>query len=204
MKREREAGKERRGLVRGALVLAIAAAAVATLSGCKLREGIPFWKFWQSSPSKQTSESKTQQAPQMEFPSNVQPPPEVSSAITPPIRSGLLQPTEHLRTVYFDYDSAVLTEEAKGILEQNAEWLREHPALDVQVEGHCDERGTVEYNFSLGQRRADAVRDFLVSHGINPDSIHTISYGEERPVDPGHDEEAWRKNRRVQFLIYQK
>lgn len=107
-----------------------------------------------------------------------------------------------LRTVYFEFDSARLTDQAKETLRQNAKWLLEHPEIEVQVQGHCDERGTVEYNFNLGQRRADAVKKFLVDLGVSPSRIHTISYGEERPAVPGHNEEAWRWNRRAEFHAY--
>lgn len=107
-----------------------------------------------------------------------------------------------LRTVYFDFDSAALTAETRAALENNAQWLLQHPGIQIQIEGHCDERGTIEYNYNLGQRRANSVKEFLISRGIDPATIHTISYGEERPVDPGHDESAWQKNRRAQFLIY--
>jgi len=112
----------------------------------------------------------------------------------------VIQPA--LKTVYFDFDSAELTGETKEVLRQNAAWLREHPQVEVQAQGHCDERGTVEYNFNLGQRRADAVKSFLVGLGVAADRIHTISYGEERPAVLGHNEEAWRLNRRVEFHAY--
>jgi peptidoglycan-associated lipoprotein len=182
----------------------VLAGALVTMTACKLREGIPFWKFWQTKPSAETAEAKPQQAPKIEPPCTAEPPPGLLTAVPPPLRSGALHPTEHLRTVYFDYDSAALTGEAQKILSENALWLRERANIEVQIEGHCDERGTVEYNFNLGQRRADAVRDFLISQGISPNILHTISFGEERPVDPAHNEDAWRKNRRVQFLVYEK
>jgi len=106
-----------------------------------------------------------------------------------------------LRTVYFAFDSARLSDEALATLEANARWLREHPEFRVIVEGHCDERGTTEYNLNLGARRAAAIRDHLVRLGIPADRIETVSYGEERPVDPGHDESAWSKNRRGEFRL---
>jgi len=112
------------------------------------------------------------------------------------------QPSAELQTVYFDFDSAELTDQAKATLDQNTIWLTQNPGVHVLIEGHCDERGTVEYNLNLGQRRADSVREYLVSKNLDPATLHTISYGEERPVDEGHDEAAWAKNRRVQFLVY--
>lgn len=104
-----------------------------------------------------------------------------------------------LDTVYFDFDQAVLSEQAKDILARNAEWLRSNGQVRVQVEGHCDERGTAEYNLALGERRAEAVKSYLSSLGVEATRLVTISYGKERPTDPGSGEEAWTRNRRVEF-----
>lgn len=109
------------------------------------------------------------------------------------------QVEEALKMVHFDFDSAALTDEARRILDENIKWLKAHPDVRIQIEGHCDERGTEEYNLHLGQRRAESVKRYLVKNGIDPKRLFTISYGEERPIDPGHDESAWRKNRRAQF-----
>ena len=106
-----------------------------------------------------------------------------------------------LQTVYFDYDRADIRPEMRTVLQRNAEWLRRHPRVKMSIEGHCDERGTEEYNMALGQRRAEAVKSYLVSLGISSNRLSTISYGEERPADPGHSETAWAKNRRVEFSI---
>ncbi len=106
-----------------------------------------------------------------------------------------------LRPIYFAFDSSALSETALRTLERNAAWLRQHPDWKVRVEGHCDERGTSEYNLALGARRARRVKEHLVRLGISPERIETISYGEERPVDPGHDEAAWSKNRRAEFVL---
>lgn len=103
--------------------------------------------------------------------------------------------------VHFDFDSAVLTEEAQGILRKKGSWLADNPSVEVIVEGHCDERGTEEYNLALGERRAQGAKSFLVSMGLDTSRIATISYGEEKPVDSGHNEEAWAKNRRAHFVI---
>ena len=106
-----------------------------------------------------------------------------------------------LESIYFDYDRYNLTKQAIDMLSQNASILMDNPSIDVLVEGHCDERGTDEYNLALGEKRAIAARDFLVRFGIARSRISVISYGEERPLDPGHTEEAWAKNRRVAFVI---
>jgi peptidoglycan-associated lipoprotein len=125
-----------------------------------------------------------------------------SSVLPEPIRDKTAQEIPELKRIYFAFDSAELLEPAKTQLRQNAEWLKIHRNVHVQIEGHCDERGTVEYNYALGQKRADAARAFLISEGIAPSRLHTISYGAERPEDPSHNEMAWARNRRVQFLIY--
>ncbi|PON18539.1 peptidoglycan-associated lipoprotein [Candidatus Entotheonella serta] len=103
--------------------------------------------------------------------------------------------------VLFDYNSFALSEEAKQLLEQKAQWMAQHPGVSVQIEGHCDERGTVAYNLALGERRANAVRQYMTALGIGDDRMTTISYGEEFPVDPGHHEEAWARNRRAHFVL---
>jgi peptidoglycan-associated lipoprotein len=103
------------------------------------------------------------------------------------------------RVFYFDYDRAVLRPEALALLELHAGFLRNSPDRRVVVEGHCDERGTREYNLALGERRSDAVRSFLVQAGVRRSQIDTVSYGEERPVDAGHSEAAWAQNRRAEL-----
>lgn len=107
-----------------------------------------------------------------------------------------------LQTIYFPFDSSSLSEEARATLDQNYQWLQSHPGIHVLIEGHCDERGTVEYNLNLGQRRADSVREYLAAKGLDPSTLHTISYGEERPMVEGTGEDVWAQNRRVQFLVY--
>lgn len=103
--------------------------------------------------------------------------------------------------VHFAYDSAVLTPIAQNILNQKAEWLRNNPSVNVVIGGHCDERGTIEYNIALGERRAESAKKYLVNLGIDPSRLETISYGEERPIATGNNEEAWAQNRRAQFTI---
>jgi peptidoglycan-associated lipoprotein len=103
--------------------------------------------------------------------------------------------------VLFAYNSFTLTEEARRLLEQKARWLVRHPGVTVQLEGHCDERGTVAYNLALGERRANAVRQYMTALGVSAARMTTISYGEEFPLDLGHDEEAWARNRRAHFAI---
>ena len=103
--------------------------------------------------------------------------------------------------ILFEFDSASLSVEAQEILRAKAEWLRENPRAQVVIEGHCDERGTNEYNLALGDRRAFSSKSFLVDLGITDSRLTTISYGEEQPVDTGSNEDAWAKNRRAHFVI---
>lgn len=103
--------------------------------------------------------------------------------------------------VFFDYDSAVLSPEATRVLDGQAAWLKQYPDVIVTIEGHTDERGTREYNLALGDRRANAVRNYLVALEISPQRILTISYGEERPAEPGHDETSWARNRRAVTVV---
>ncbi len=104
-------------------------------------------------------------------------------------------------TVYFAFDDSSLSAEARDILLAQARWLKANGDRTVIVEGHCDNRGTEEYNLALGSRRAQSVKDFLVNAGVAPSRIITISYGEERPAVRGNNEEAWSKNRRAEFRL---
>ncbi|MFY9399096.1 MAG: peptidoglycan-associated lipoprotein Pal [Desulfomonilia bacterium] len=103
--------------------------------------------------------------------------------------------------IFFDFDKYSLSADARRVLAEKASFLNEHPNLNVRIEGHCDERGTREYNLALGERRAKSAQDYLVFLGINPERISIVSYGEERPLEPGSGEAAWAKNRRAEFRI---
>jgi peptidoglycan-associated lipoprotein len=103
--------------------------------------------------------------------------------------------------IYFDFDKAIIKEDSKGVLKQHADWLKANNAVNVTIAGNCDERGTAEYNLALGQRRATAAAKYLINLGVTKNRIKTVSYGKERPLDPGHNEEAWAKNRRDEFVI---
>jgi len=106
-----------------------------------------------------------------------------------------------LANIHFDFDKSTLRPEDRKILKGHAEWLMKNKDVNIIVEGHCDERGTTEYNLALGERRATETKKYLVELGVAADRIKTISYGEERPLDPGHNEAAWAKNRRAQFVL---
>lgn len=106
-----------------------------------------------------------------------------------------------LRTVYFDYDQSSLRQDGRDTLRHNYNVLRQRTDIRVELQGNCDERGSSEYNFALGERRAKAVRDYLVQLGVPPSQLTTVSFGEENPSVSGHSESAWAKNRRVDFAV---
>ncbi|HER00417.1 MAG TPA: peptidoglycan-associated lipoprotein Pal [candidate division Zixibacteria bacterium] len=125
-----------------------------------------------------------------------EPEPEVE---TPPEPEAL--ESGDFQKVYFDFDKSNIRPDAARALEYNAELLKQNPGVDIIIEGHCDERGTVEYNLALGERRANSAKDYLVSLGVDGNRMETISYGKERPVALGHNEEAWQLNRRCEFVV---
>ena len=135
------------------------------------------------------------------------PPPAEAPAATPPPAEPTPEPAaettvqDQLKDVFFDYDSAHLTTEAQGILDADGKVLMDNASASVQIEGHCDERGTVEYNLSLGDRRAQSAKDYLVRYGVPASRLSTVSYGEERPFATGQDESAWAQNRRAHFVV---
>ncbi len=134
-----------------------------------------------------------------------EPPPREEPKVAPPLKPVDMDIPKKvplvLNAIYFDFDKSDLTAEARAILAQNARRLEENPNTNIRIEGHCDERGTVEYNLALGERRAISARDYLINYGINSNHITIISYGKERPIDPRHNEEAWAQNRRAEFVI---
>jgi len=138
----------------------------------------------------------------------VAPPPDTTESQAPPVTPSdtgtqiqtPAAPTVELRDVFFDYDKAAIRDDARSTLNENGKSLMNVSTVSVLLEGHCDERGTVEYNLALGQRRADSVKNYLVQYGVDGSRISTISYGEERPFATGSDEGAWSQNRRVHFV----
>ena len=108
------------------------------------------------------------------------------------------------KSIYFDFDKSFIRLEDRPVLKEKAEFLKDNPNVRIMIEGNCDERGTNEYNLALGERRANSAAKFLISLGISPDRIETISYGEERPLALGHGEGAWAQNRRDDFVVIAK
>jgi len=109
-----------------------------------------------------------------------------------------------LKPLFFDLDSAEVSQPGQQVLQANAAVLKKYPGWQVTIEGHCDERGTAEYNLALGERRSVAAKTYLISLGVPADKIRTVSYGKEFPFDAGHDDAAWSKNRRAHFVITSK
>jgi len=133
-----------------------------------------------------------------------EPEPEVEEAVmeTEPVEE-IDMKIPVLEDVFFAYDSAKLSSDAKNMLQKNAKQLKDASQVDITVEGHCDERGTIAYNLALGERRAKAAKDYIVSLGVPANRVKVLSYGKERPFDAGHNESAWKKNRRAHFVVSQ-
>ena len=170
-----------RTLLRSVGIVSLVAA--AALTGCARRTP-------QSTPPSPLPEAAPTPAP-TPAPTTPEQPETPSSSVT----------SSDFRPVFFDLDSYSLREDARAALDHNARLLRENPGLQITIEGHCDERGTAEYNQALGERRAEAAKDYLVAAGIDAGRIQTISYGKERPFAAGHDEGSWQQNRRAHFVV---
>ncbi len=137
-------------------------------------------------------------------PAPMPPPPapaETQAAPPPPPPAVSVPVPAPLKDAFFDFDKSAIREDQKAALDEDMSWLKANGGVKITVEGHCDERGTAEYNLALGERRAKAVKDYLVASGISADRIATISYGKERPFVLGHDETAWKWNRRGHFTV---
>jgi len=147
--------------------------------------------------------SKKTQAPPESAPPAAETPAEPPPS-TPPAEDTPTTPGEpsgvSWQDAYFDYDSYDLREDARLALDGDAKMMRDHANASLLIEGHCDERGTPEYNLSLGEKRANAARDYLVAQGVDNGRIETVSFGEERPFATGHDEQSWAQNRRAHLV----
>jgi peptidoglycan-associated lipoprotein len=169
---------------KGAIKILMVAAAAASLAAC-------------SSKPKPTPTPTTPTPPPAT--SDVPPPPPVSQGPIPgSIQDFVINAGDR---VYFDFDSYDIRSDAGPVLDAQAGWLQRYPGVMVRIEGNADERGTREYNIALGARRANAVRDYLVGHGVSASRIATISYGKEQPIDPGTTEEAYQRNRNAHTAI---
>lgn len=174
------------------------------LSGCSSKPRNKWWQFWRPNKAQEAKFDEAS-APTEEMTKGIEgkvaePGSVAETEFRRNPEEGMI--VEELPVIYFDFDQYNLNPSETAKLDKAAEWIKSHAEAEIQVEGHCDERGTEEYNLNLGQKRSSAVRDYIISKGCDSNKLHTISYGEERPVDPGHAEDAWSKNRRAQFLVY--
>jgi len=157
---------------------------------------------------KQTVKTEGGQAPSAGAPSGVteapvkeEPAPVAVAPATPPGVALTEERASQFDDVRFDFDKSELKEDGRKTCQTVAAFLKKNPGAKLLIEGHCDERGTSEYNLALGERRATAVMTYLVSLGVPKAALSTVSFGEEKPLDPGHDEGAWAKNRRAHFVL---
>jgi len=175
------------------IALVLVAMALLLSSGCAKKKVTPIGELPSApAPSSTPAQEVTQ--------------PEVKAQETPApvqeeIADEIAAAASKLKDVFFAFDDYSLTEEARQILASDGKVLGQTPKLKIVIEGHCDERGTVEYNLALGEKRALSAKNYFVSYGIEPSRISVVSYGKERPFDPGHDEAAWGKNRRAHFVV---
>jgi peptidoglycan-associated lipoprotein len=176
------------------ITLIAAAVCLLTANACAKKPVAPVAEIAPPTPVEQTRALGSVEAP-APAPAPARLSPEPMSEPAAPVTSLL-----KLEKVFFEFDAYTLTPEAREILARNAEWLRQNPAARLTIEGNCDERGSDEYNLALGQRRAEAVKNYLVSLGIAEERLNSASYGEERPAVAGSDESAWSQNRRAEFL----
>jgi len=183
------------------LFLALALAAGAAGSACK-KKNPPIARPTPPPPSSDMTANRPPAPPEPVTeapPVSVPPEPTVSSADMGSLdeinKKGILAP------VFFELDRAEMSSEGQAVLTKNADTMKQFPTWIVSIEGHCDERGTAEYNLALGERRALAVRQYLVSLGIAAERLRTVSYGKEFPFDPGHGESSWSRNRRANFVV---
>jgi peptidoglycan-associated lipoprotein len=143
-----------------------------------------------------------QTPPPAEAPPAPPPPPPMAQAPTGPVPGSEQDFIVNVGDrAYFDLNQYTVRTDAQSMLAAQAQWLQRYPAVHIRIEGNCDERGTQEYNMALGARRADSVRSFLVAHGVDAARINTISYGKERPLDLGHDDSAWSKDRNAHTAL---
>jgi peptidoglycan-associated lipoprotein len=173
---------------------------VAVMTGCAKKQTVRSDAAVESPADQQAKPVETAKLPEKPAEKPVATiPPE-----SPPKEPGV-QVTQEMKSlfvdIHFDFDKSLIKDGDKPTLQKIAEYLKQHPRSKIRIEGNCDERGTAEYNMALGERRADSARKYLINLGVPAGKILTVSFGKEKPVDPGHSEDAWAKNRRDHFDI---
>jgi len=185
---------------RRAAVLAITCALVAMLAACAKKQPPIARPMPPPPPSAGTTTAPAEPAAPISEPEPATPQPVAEDSIA----SGSVDEINRnspLKPVFFGLDESEVDAAGQRALEANADVLKKYPSWQISIEGHADERGTAEYNLALGERRAVAARNYLISLGVAADRVKTVSYGKEFPFDPGHNEEAWAKNRRAHFVV---
>lgn len=171
---------------------------VLLLSGCPKRADLAGTEVMPTPPTTQ-SERATQSEETVKPSTPIQEPPVAGApSAQQPATAGKESP---LKDIFFDFDKSTIRDDAKSSLNEDLQWLNANPTAQIVIEGHCDERGTAEYNLGLGERRAKAAKDYVMAAGINAKRIRTVSFGKERPFATGHDESAWKWNRRAHFVV---
>ena len=191
----------RRMVPRGVWVTALLLTVILTASACHKKPPIARPTAPPPPPAASTVPERPPAPPEPVSEPTIVPPEPVRDDAISSASLDELNKSSPLKPVYFELDSSDLSPASQKALDENAALLKRYASWAVTVEGHCDERGTAEYNLALGERRAIAARAYLVSLGISADRLRTVSYGKEFPFDPGHDESAYAKNRRAHFVI---
>jgi peptidoglycan-associated lipoprotein len=187
------------------IMLAALSLTVFGAGGCANKEAVK-----SEEPVVKAEPSKTPEMPRAEAPQPVPTPAEPATPAAEPIKQAEAQPAvapaqeTAFESIYFDFDKSDLNQDARNVLSKNADiLLKGKPTIKIQIAGNCDERGSAEYNLALGERRAKAAQQYLITLGVADDRLSIISYGKEKPAVDGHDEAAWAKNRRDEFVIMQ-
>ena len=186
---------------RATLVILLSLVTVAASSSCRSRRTVP---PPETAPPVVTATAPEPTvpvpSPETDFPS---PPSETREVLSEDINEANQVARERgwIRDAFFAFDASTLDDDAQEALQQSASWLRSHPEFRIRIEGHCDERGTEQYNLALGDRRADTAASYLATLGVDRSRIQTVSYGEERPFEQGSDEAAWAQNRRAHLVL---
>jgi len=183
------------------VVAAIALAAVVGVSACGKKKVVPVPPAAPPAPAEQPRTTPTPPPPPPPAPPEAAPRPLTEDEIFAKATLDELNAQKQLGDAFFDLDSQQVRDDAKGVLQKNAAWMKRWPSTKVMVEGHADSRGTAEYNLALGERRASAVRDYLVNLGVGADRVTLVSKGKEAPVCSEEAESCWSQNRRGHFVI---
>ena len=178
------------------ILVALSASLLVFAAGCGKKEVV---KSTDTAAGMAATPPAGQAGTEGQISSEAVPPGETQTAMAAGVAATMEKPSA-FPDIHFDFDKSFIREDAKPTLGEVAGYLKANPAASILIEGHCDERGTAEYNIALGERRAESTKSYLVSLGVKPGALSTVSFGEEKPVDPGHDETAWAKNRRAHFV----